>query len=192
MHPKSGLRRAGWFRSFRHRRSVDGVGSPIPWWTYAAVEFVEGRIGRGIEVLEFGSGASTFWLAQRVCGVKSIENDAVWAGRLESRIPSNVELVLTESMEETARALARSGARFHLLINDALADRIACARESLACMTPDGVILWDNTDGPNRPAILQLMHVAGYRELGFSGPTAQEVAWSRTSVFYRPHNVLGI
>lgn len=75
VHPSSGLRRAGWFRSSRHRDSIDRSGVALPWWGYAAIQFIEERIRRDARALEFGSGNSTCWLAERVASIVTIEND---------------------------------------------------------------------------------------------------------------------
>jgi hypothetical protein len=53
----------------------------LPWWTYGATREVErfpaARHGKA-RVFEFGSGASTLWLARRAGQVHSIVHDAAF------------------------------------------------------------------------------------------------------------------
>ena len=191
VHPKSHLRNLGWFRSFESKKSIDLFGNPIPWWCYSANAFVAERIKPDMRVLEFGAGASTLWLARHASSVVSMENDHAWFSHLVSGVPSNVTLLYREKPADILGAdLSATGLeKFHLLIIDPLANRINCARAGIPFLEDDGVVIWDNTDGPDWPEIKALMAGHGFKEISFSGIAAQEVAHSRTTVFYRPKNI---
>ena len=48
----------------------------VPWWTYGAIDAVEEWLAsraRPVRVFEWGSGASTMWLAKRVDQIDSVE-----------------------------------------------------------------------------------------------------------------------
>ena len=63
IHPKSALKKLGWFRSFKFKESIDHNGNPIPWWTYSIIDFLQERLNnKSIRVLEFGCGNSTVCL----------------------------------------------------------------------------------------------------------------------------------
>jgi len=193
VHHKSYLRRRGWFNSFSVKRSVDLKGAPIPWWSYGVIDFVEERLNKSMAVLEFGSGGSTTWLATRVDSVVSVENDLNWAKIVRSFVPSNavvVELSVPGELKESD--LPASNRSFDVLIVDALANRIDCATAGLPFLRPDGVVIWDNTDGRDWPEIKALMATHGFKEISFSGVAPQEVAEDRTTIFYRNENVFGI
>src|SRR3954469_21096963 len=54
----------------------------VPWWTFPAIDAVERWItarNGNVRVFEYGSGASTVWLARRAAHVVSIEHDAGFA-----------------------------------------------------------------------------------------------------------------
>jgi hypothetical protein len=194
IHPKSFLRRRGWFRSFSARRSVDGTGSPFPWWSYGVIDFVEERLSKTMTVLEFGSGGSSVWLAARVASVVTVENDPTWAAIVKGFVPQNVQ-VLEMAIPGNLSASdipPPKGQRFDLVIVDALANRIACALAGLPFLSKDGVVLWDNTDGPDWPEIKSMMSSRGFKEISFSGLSPQEVSLSRTTIFYRTANVFNI
>ncbi len=190
-HPKSHLRNLGWFRSFESKRSIDAAGNPIPWWCYAANAFVAEHIKPDMRVLEFGAGASTLWLARHVTNVVSIENDREWFTHLESRLPDNVTLFYREKPDSVLGMDLSSEelGKFSLLVIDPLANRMDCARAGMPYLEDDGVVIWDNTDGPDWPEIKALMAGHGFKEISFSGIAAQEVAHSRTTIFYRANNV---
>lgn len=63
----------------------DLVAMDLPWWTYEAVDTVEAFLARfdgRAKVFEYGSGASTVWLARRSGSVDAVEHDDAWAQRV--------------------------------------------------------------------------------------------------------------
>ena len=63
----------------------DLVQLDLPWWTYRAIDVVGGYLaglGYSARVFEYGSGASTIWLARRAASVESVEHDETWATRV--------------------------------------------------------------------------------------------------------------
>ena len=151
-------------------------GAQIPWWSYGAVDFIEQRLISNMVVLEFGSGASTAWFASRVAYVISVENNAVWAAKVREIAPGNVSIiVLSDPGAFRASHLSFSKDAVDVLVVDALADRVACARAGLRVLSPEGVVVWDNTDGPDWPQISLMMADEGFKEISFSGLAPQEV-----------------
>jgi hypothetical protein len=193
IHPKSYLRKHGWFRSFQSKSSIDLLGKPIPWWSYGVIDFVDERLSKSMSVLEFGSGGSTLWLSSRVEKVLTIENDSGWAQMVKTFVPENVTVIeLPVPNELTMHDLPPSNNSFHVLIIDAFADRIKCAKAGLSFLTQNGVVVWDNTDGPDWFEIKRFMAKQEFKEISFSGVAPQEVSESRTTIFYRNDNVFGI
>lgn len=71
-----------WSRSLLSIHDLpDLVSLDVPWWTFDAADAVEGFLASrpAARVFEWGSGASTVWLAKRSGCVVSIEHDAAWA-----------------------------------------------------------------------------------------------------------------
>lgn len=63
----------------------DLVRMDLPWWTYDAVDAVDGFLaarGGTARVFEYGSGASTLWLARRAGSVDAVEHEPAWAARV--------------------------------------------------------------------------------------------------------------
>ncbi len=70
----------------------------VPWFSYAAIDFLDGFLKPEMRVCEYGSGGSTVFFAKRVKTVFSIEDNPKWyelvSKRLKERELDNVRLVL--------------------------------------------------------------------------------------------------
>jgi predicted O-methyltransferase YrrM len=64
----------------RRRRSP--LDLEIPWFSYAAIEFLEEWLQPNMAVAEYGSGGSTLFFARRVKSVLSIEDNLEWKERV--------------------------------------------------------------------------------------------------------------
>jgi len=58
----------------------------VPWFSYAAIDFLEGFIEPRMTVFEYGSGGSTIFFARRVRSVLSVEDNAKWFELVSSRL----------------------------------------------------------------------------------------------------------
>jgi predicted O-methyltransferase YrrM len=54
----------------------------VPWLTYKAIAWLENYLNNDMTVFEWGSGDSTFFLAERVRLVISVEHDKEWHGSM--------------------------------------------------------------------------------------------------------------
>ena len=157
-----------WFRSlFSVLDFHDFITLDTPWWTL--------RSGRRVRdfllltphprALEWGSGASTVWLATFCDEVISIESDANWDASVVDSIPPHVALVTPDIPRRLGRDAVRSkrwGFRhldfqhyvnapeafqglFDLIVIDGRA-REACFEKALGLLAPGGMILFDNTN----------------------------------------------
>jgi hypothetical protein len=86
------LEPAGWLRSQAEAAPVRADGRALPWFTYAAIEFLERVVRPGDSVFEYGAGYSTLWWQEHVQRVCSVEHDAAWCDRLRPRLRHNVQL----------------------------------------------------------------------------------------------------
>src|SRR5262245_18982304 len=58
----------------------------LPWFSYAAIDFLEDYLEPNMSVCEYGSGGSTLFFAKRTRSVFSIENDPRWFELLSCRL----------------------------------------------------------------------------------------------------------
>ena len=76
------LLETGWFESFKSCESVDREMTPLPWFTYSAIDFIKERLDKNIDILEFGSGNSTLFFAERVHKIVSIEHNEIYYNKI--------------------------------------------------------------------------------------------------------------
>lgn len=164
-------RRALWFRSlFSIHDSADLVHLGIPWWTFPAIDAVEAHLAQrqgGARAFEYGSGASTIWLAQRCAIVRSVEHDAAFATGMarfferhanirlrtlepepatrNSKARSNRQGFIHLAFDSYAAAIEDSAEVYDLIVIDGRA-RVACLNRALSFLAPGGIILFDNSD----------------------------------------------
>ncbi len=128
-------------------------GSPLPWYTYPAIDFLKNRSFEGKVILEFGGGQSTHWWAQRAKQVVSFEGDREWYEKLAVQVPANVQLhyisletreVMTNQIDEALKSEGHS--RYDVIVLDGLY-RDATIPFARRLVAEDGIILCDNAEG---------------------------------------------
>ncbi len=171
---RDGSRLAHWARSLGAIHDLDGlVALDVPWWTYNAIdevtEFLAAR--PAARVFEYGSGASTIWLAKRAGHITSVEHHAGWFQRMEQVLaetanlcPVDLRLVAPDASPAAdelyiSRKAGEKGASFEAYAGaigaepDALYDvividgraRNACLAHAARHLAHDGMIVFDNT-----------------------------------------------
>lgn len=183
----------GWLSSRMAGESRDRAGNPIPWITYPSLAFLEPRLIDCTSVFEYGSGNSTKWLAGRFAHVVSCEHDLQWFEKMRPELPTNVEYLYRplDGKSPYALAIENCSTQFEMIVIDGR-NRIACTKNCLSALAPDGVILFDNSDREKYQEAYDFLKESGFRRLDFwgSGPIAP-YQWC-TSIFYRDDNFLGI
>jgi hypothetical protein len=166
---------SGHLRSALLRKSVDGAGRPIPWYTFPAVDFLATIPFADASVLEFGSGHSTLWWAERARELVSIEGDPSWFRYVERRLHGrrNVDHILCEDAERYPDV--PRGRRFDVVVVDG-GDRYRCAQTALDVLADGGLVILDNSEVswrfPPRFPILELFDEAGLGRVDFYGYSA--------------------
>lgn len=181
-------RTAHWIRSwFAIYDLEEMVRLGVPWWTYAAIDYVDEHLRRhlGARVFEWGSGASTVWLAARADEVTAIEHDEAWAHAMGPHLTSSARVRAIPPIasarpvigsrkpgfegldfSDYVGAIDVEGGLFDLVVIDGRA-REACVRRAFARLAPGGLVVVDNVDRKRyRDAIAEL------------GPSV-EVLWTR-------------
>lgn len=119
-----------------------------PMISYRAQAVLAARMRPDWQVVEFGSGMSTPWLAARCGTLVSFEDDPQWAERVRALLAehrlTNVRHVLRPSDDFADLSDIPDGS-IHLAFIDGT-DRDGCARAVLPKMRPGGLIYLDNSD----------------------------------------------
>ena len=161
-------RLALWLRSLFAIYDIEDMAAlDLPWWTLAAVKETDEFLKRNgsARVFEYGSGASTIWLARRAESVISIEHDLSWHEVVSDRLVpfSNAKVRLIEadrepvagygsekrgwegrSFQRYASAIDKETGQFDLIVIYGRA-RAVCLAHAVKRLAPGGMILFDNS-----------------------------------------------
>jgi hypothetical protein len=74
--------RYGHFKSSFLRKPIGAKGKKIPWYSYAAIDYLDSLDFSKMTVLEYGGGNSSFWWASRCLNLVTIESEFEWHQRL--------------------------------------------------------------------------------------------------------------
>lgn len=139
------LQRQGYARTVESRLPVAADGSPIPWYTYPAVEYFNQLDARGLRVFEYGSGNSSLYWAGKGAQVWSVEHDPAWWKTMGERSAQLQGLFLRETASGYASAIAEAGGEFDVIVVDG-AWRNECAQAALPHLRKGGMVILDNSD----------------------------------------------
>jgi len=140
----------------------------VPWWTYRAIDVVDQWLAARptrAHVFEYGSGASTVWLARRAAHVTTVEHDVGFAAQIGPTLASHSNVTalavgpvmsgdpVIGSQKEGYAGLDFSAyvasievveEPLDLVVIDGRA-REACLHAALPRLADDGIIVFDNT-----------------------------------------------
>ena len=193
---KSYLVRTGFVYSRIHDAIKNREGEFIPWMNYPIIHFLDERLDKRQSVFEYGSGASSMYLAQRVGAVTSVEYDQGWYQRIKELTDkqTNIAIHFVPLNETYYQAISRigQGAKFDIVIVDGRF-RVESAIFSFDYLTPEGVIVLDDSERPHYQQAYDFYHEKGYRHLTFAGLKPTGFGTDYTTIFYKGgKNCLGL
>lgn len=129
-----------------------------PWLAPAAIEFLEGYLKPTDQMLEFGSGRSTLWFAQRVGHITSVEHNGDWHQKITVEInarglqnityhlrPKEVGISSDEQSQYVQTTQSISPASLDMVLVDGTY-RAQCVLKSLPLLKPGGILVIDNVN----------------------------------------------
>lgn len=146
-----------WDRSFE---KIYRLSHPdFPWLAPQAIEFLTNYLKPSDIGLEFGSGRSTLWFAQRISFLTSVEHNPAWAEKvragLQERGLSNVNQILAPRSSSDPPGGADSAyvksidhidpQSLDFILIDGIY-RGQCALRSLPLLKPHGILIIDNVN----------------------------------------------
>lgn len=177
----------GQLLSMRLGRSVDNRSNPIPWFTYPAIQYLEGLDFTKCIIYEWGSGASTIWWSSRADRVVSIEDDPDWFNELEARVPENCDLKLVSESNYISAFGAQELLPDVVIIDGK--DRACCFAEVLGwrSLPHISMIILDNSNWYPR-LIESAWQDLRWPRIDFHGFTPINDYTSSTSIWINPHH----
>lgn len=167
----------------------------IPWFSYAAIDFLEMFMEPHMSVCEYGSGGSTLFFARRAKSVFTIEDNPRWyevvSRRLQQASIHNVTLVLCPfdfrnpvGFEHSAYLHAMPDERFDVVVVDGSEEwtqvRPICFQKAEARMKRGGIIVVD--DSWRYPELRERNNARGFEIFESVGPCRPGV--TSTDVYY--------
>jgi len=144
-----------------------GADAETPWWNDGAIRYLENHLRAGDRVFEWGSGASTVWLASRAAEVTSVEHDLDWVSKVQGRCPAaDVRAIPDDAHLYTSAIEGFEDNSFDVVIVDGL-HRVNCLHRGASKVKPGGLLVVDDTDQRlNRPLKKSL---PGWKTVSFAG-----------------------
>jgi predicted O-methyltransferase YrrM len=123
-----------------------GYTPKVPWISYRARRLLDRIIQKDWRMVEFGSGGSTLWFAQRAGFVHSIESDPQWYATIARRIDGlpHVRYELRTLKEYSDLSYYKDRSLDFVLVDGA--ERAACATSAASKVKSGGLIYLDNSD----------------------------------------------
>lgn len=133
-------------------RVAFGTFIKTPWISYDGQALIDRRLKPHSRVLEFGSGASTGWFADRAGFVLSHEHDAKWFNEVDGIIGNrpNVVRTLHDDVESYIGVEPEYHEPFDLILVDGW-HRDRCVESALPLLARGGILYLDNSDKSECP-----------------------------------------
>lgn len=179
------FRTSGWLESLRQGIPIGADGNPVPWFTYPSIDFLEPKVKPDWRVFEWGSGFSTLWWSKRVASVDSIESNEGWVKEVRGRADDNVTLSYCPDEASYVGAIERhKDNKLDVIVIDG-DHRNECAKVAMDYIKPNGIIIFDNSDGPEFDEGMGYLTDQGLKRLDFFGTIPSYLYKNCTTVFYQ-------
>lgn len=118
-----------------------------PWLSFGAIIALESIVNKDYKVLEFGSGGSTVFWAEKCKSVKSFETDPEWFKKVNKRTKEfkNVEIMLITEIFEVIKKEPDN--YYDIVLIDSYpkdAQRLLLTNKSISKIKPNGWLIIDN------------------------------------------------
>jgi len=175
----------GQYKSMKCSECIDKNKTPIPWYTYPAIEYLMQMDFSNKTVFEYGSGNSTCFWARRSERIVAVEDDKNWHEKIKGQLPAHAEYHLIEDRDRYIKSINGCPNAFDIIIIDGNY-RYECAREALSKLRDDGFIILDNSDWHETTS--ELLRSSDLIEVDMSGfGPINGYTW--TTSFYFTRNV---
>lgn len=190
---KSYLQNIGWFDSVRLKNNIDKDGNAIPWITYGAYFYLESSKEKlkQLNMFEYGMGSSTIYFSKLTNQIVSVDNNKEWFEKTKKLGIDNATLLFKENEKEYASSINDQNQKFDIVLVDGIV-RNACVKMAINCLTDQGVIILDNSNRADYQVSFELLKANNFKSISFKGLAVAYYWNSKTTIFYKENNCLGI
>ncbi len=118
-----------------------------------------------------------------------------WVDLIAHRCPANAQILhrgYPDEKDAYISEITNHGGSWDVVAVDS-AWREECSRAAVDHLSDRGVIVWDNSSLPSFPDFMrEIFAPRGFKELPLVGLVPIVPSFDRTSILYRPGNLLGI
>lgn len=174
----------GWLHSLKEGKPVDRLGAPLPWFSYACIDFLKQLDYREKSVFEWGAGQSTLFWSARAKNVVSIEHDPDWYSYLQPLLPDNCELRSSSIVNEEYIGKIRDYPEgFDIIVIDGTyLGRVPGSQIAKEHLKEGGFVILDNSDQCLQSA--KLLRDSGLIQVDFTGFCPGNGYAQTTSIFF--------
>lgn len=141
-----------WFSSLFAIYETDRmIALDLPWWNVAATREIEQHLAAcgNARVFEYGSGASTVWLAQRCGEIVTVEHDKEWLDKFQRQTKGhdNVSLLhrpIDNGPGKYVNAINEFDGKFDVIVIDGR-HRSACLETAASRLSANGIVVFDDS-----------------------------------------------
>lgn len=180
---------SGWLRSLKAGRPIDNNGLPIPWLTYAAIDFIGSKINPQMRVFEWGAGNSTLWFASKVKEVVSTEDNVEWYQELRSKLPQNVKLSCSTSTSEYVGSILNDKEKYDVIVIDG-SHRNECSKVCIERLAENGFVVFDNSDSAEFDESMIFFNTQNFYRIDFWGLVPSYLYKNCTTILFRNPDIL--
>jgi hypothetical protein len=178
------LLETGWLKSFKLKQPVDATGKPIPWTTYSFIRFIENHLNKEMSLFEYGSGNSTFFYAEHVKSLITVEHNKSWYEKLIPKIPGNVKLILKDLDVNYENCINENEFMYDMIIIDGRR-RNKCIEQSIKHIRPDGLIVLDDSEREKYKEGIEFLRNNNFKQIDFWGISPAYFQEKCTSIFFK-------
>lgn len=186
------LKNEGFFTSFYRSFPTDTKDQPIPWMNYSVIYFLRSKLNKKLTLFEYGSGGSTIFYMNLVKKVCSLEHNEVFFDFMKESYPQIKDSLFFEGSKELyPKAILNFENLFDVIVIDGI-QRCECLDFALECLSPTGIIIFDDTDRKSYWKKIESLLEENFKELTFVGIKPCGISFAQTTIIYRSENCLNI
>jgi len=184
------LKQIGWNETRRRKKAVLHE-LPIPWWTYASIQYVDQTVSTKSRILEIGGGNSSLYWMGRGNQLVTLETDPNWIDvlTLDQRFDLEKHQIIhipKEDLGSISKEL--NNQLFDVVINDGSGDRASIGEYLATKVNENGILIWDNSERESDDNAIKHLKLNGWDTLEFYGiGPINAYAW-KTTILYKSNS----